>query len=317
MTAISSAAARPLNLSSISASDVVALKKVSDRDHIGGFASRLWDKISDFFCGTNRQETKKCLLDLFLPGTIDAHKIQSFFALKDFAGDGYKDHFRHCIEGNKETYTLMLDRHGDEQAVPVLSREIIGTDRKQVSDIVNSDRTAELADQLALDITRGQYAVAGQPLPDNDALDAHTRTQLRLQLFDKALDALECNAHEKKAVYALCTQGTVSLIMQTAEKKASAEFPNGVPPQCPVFGDKVSAYSVTREDGVVRVRVNFESDMATIVNDEYRKDSFDQIQEGNHIYKSLQISLDVAIDGNGHGDILQLDYFANKGLDPA
>lgn len=315
MTAISSKAAPPLNLSSISASDVVALKNSSDRDNIGGFRSRLWDKISDFFCGTQRQEAKKILLDLFLPGTIDAHKIQSFFALKDLAGDGYKDHFRHSIEGNKETYTLMLD--SDERGVPVLTREIIGTDRQRVSDIVNSDRTAELADQLALDITRGQYAVAGQPLPDNAELDTRTRTQLRLELFDKALDALECNAHEKTAVYALCTQGTASLIMQTAEKKTSPGFPNGLPPQCPVFGDKVSAYSVSREDGVVRVRVNFESDMATIVNDEYRKVSFDQIREGNHIYKSLQISVDFAIDSNGRGDILQLDYFGNKGLDTA
>ncbi|MEG1768520.1 MAG: hypothetical protein RR311_08645, partial [Comamonas sp.] len=275
--------------------------------------SRIWDKISDFFCGTQREEAKKHLFDLFSPDIADKQKIKAFSALKDLAGDGYKDRFQHSVEGNRETYALMLD--GD--AVEVLRREIIGTDKKTVSEVLNSDRTAELGKQLELDIVRGQYTVGGQALPDNIALDLHERIQFRLELFDKALDGLQCNAQEKKSIYALSTQGTVSLIMQNAEKKISAEFPTGVPPQCPVHGDKVSAYSITREDGVMRVKVQFESDMAALDDEEYLEEALNMIQEGNHIYKSLQISLDVAIDANGNAEIMQLDYLANKGLETA
>ncbi len=313
MTAISSAGPQALNLSSISASDIATVKNATDRDSIGSLGSRIWDKISDFFCGTQREEAKKHLFDLFSPDIADKQKIKAFSALKDLAGDGYKDRFQHSVEGNRETYALMLD--GD--AVQVLRREIIGTDKKTVSEVLNSDRTAELGKQLELDIVRGQYTVGGQALPDNTALNLHARTQFRLDMFDKALDGLQCNAQEKKSIYALSTQGTVSLIMQNAEKKISAEFPTGVPPQCPVHGDKVSAYSITREDGVMRVKVQFESDMAALDDEEYLEEALNMIQEGNHIYKSLQISLDVAIDANGNAEIMQLDYLANKGLETA
>lgn len=78
---------------SIDSAAIKEIKSASDKEKIGSVASRIWDKIADWFCGTDRTEAKKCLFDLYSEKTSILEKVQSFNRLRDLAGSGYQDRF--------------------------------------------------------------------------------------------------------------------------------------------------------------------------------------------------------------------------------
>ncbi|WP_159917671.1 hypothetical protein [Pantoea sp. 18069] len=315
MSAVSPMAARPLNLSSISASDIAAVKNASDREKIGGTLSRVWDKISDMFLGTDRAQAKKCLFDLYLPNTSDAQKIKSFLTLQSLAGDGYKDRFQHTVENGMETYALLLD--GDEKGEGVLlSRKIIACDRQRITEIINGGRETEnLEVQMKKDVTRGDYHIDHRPLADGSDL-TELRTEVRLHVLDKELDALECTPEEKKSILALANQATFALIMQSTVATHPAEQGGWVPPLCPCSEEQSTEYRITREDGVIRLRALCAQDIAAEKSEELRDDKKQAIQDMPHFYQSLEIRIDIAINAQGESEIRQLDYLVCKGPEP-
>jgi hypothetical protein len=313
MSTVNPTAARPLNLSSITAGDLATVKSASDRENIGGLGSRIWDKISDMFCGTDREQAKKYLFDLYSPSTPDSQKIKNFFSLQSLAGDGYKDRFQHSIENGKETYTLLLD--GDEHGEGlVLSRKIIDCDWDAVAAVFRSDRgTENLPRQMAKDVTRGAYHIDGYFLADDPTLDDALRTEVRLHMLNVELDALECTPDEKKAILALANQGTFAVIMTLAQPTDPTDKAGDRSPQCPTREGQRTEYHVTREDGVIHLRAICAKDIAYEKDEEMLADLKQLIETTTNFYQSLEVSIDIAIDAQGSAEIKRLDYFACKG----
>lgn len=307
MTAISSAGPQALNLSSISASDIATVKNASDRDSIGGLGSRIWDKVSDMFFGTDREEAKKCLFDLYMPNTPDAQKINSFLTLQSLAGDGYKDRFQHTIEDGVETYALLLD--GDEKGEGVLlARKVFDCDLKAINaTIASNDEVNKLAEQAKKDITRGSYYMGGKPLPDDVTLSDTARTAAKLSELNSGMDALNCTAAEKETVLTLANQALFGLIM------ANTERTGGLPPLCPTSEGQITEYRISREDGVIRLQALCTQDVDHVQDEDLRNEKKEVARESPHMHKSLEMRIDIAIQADGRAETRRLDVLANKG----
>lgn len=307
MTAIRSAGPQALNLSSISARDIATVKNASDRNSIGGLASRIWDKVSDMFFGTDREEAKKCLFDLYMPNTPDAQKINSFLTLQGLAGDGYKDRFQHTIENGVETYALLLD--GDEKGEGVLlARKVLDCDLKTINaTIASNDEVNKLAVQAKKDITRGSYYMDGKPLADDVTLCDTARTAAKLLALDSALDTLNCTAAEKETVMTLANQALFGLIM------ANTERTDGLPPLCPTSDGQITEYRISREDGVIRLRALCTQDVDHVQDEDLRDEKKEAVREAPHMHKSLEMRIDIAIQADGQAETRKLDVLANKG----
>lgn len=307
MTAIRSAGPQALNLSSISARDIATVKNASDRNSIGGLASRIWDKVSDMFFGTDREEAKKCLFDLYMPNTPDAQKINSFLTLQGLAGDGYKDRFQHTIENGVETYALLLD--GDEKGEGVLlARKVFDCDLKAINaTIASNDEVNKLAVQAKKDITRSSYYMDGKPLPDDVTLCDTARTAAKLLALDSALDTLNCTAAEKETVMTLANQALFGLIM------ANTERTDGLPPLCPTSDGQITEYRISREDGVIRLRALCTQDVDHVQDEVMRDEKKEAVREAPHMHKSLEMRIDIAIQADGQAETRKLDVLANKG----
>lgn len=307
MTAIRSAGPQALNLSSISARDIATVKNASDRNSIGGLASRIWDKVSDMFFGTDREEAKKCLFDLYMPNTPDARKINSFLTLQGLAGDGYKDRFQHTIENGVETYALLLD--GDEKGEGVLlARKVFDCDLKAINaTIASNDEVNKLAVQAKKDITRSSYYMDGKPLPDDVTLCDTARTAAKLLALDSALDTLNCTAAEKETVMTLANQALFGLIM------ANTERTDGLPPLCPTSDGQITEYRISREDGVIRLRALCTQDVDHVQDEVMRDEKKEAVREAPHMHKSLEMRIDIAIQADGQAETRKLDVLANKG----
>ncbi len=317
MSTVSPVAARPLNLSSISVGDIATVKNASEREKIGNLASRIWDKISDFFCGTDREQAKKYLFDLYSPATPDTQKIKAFFTLQSLAGGGYQDRFLHSMAQGKETYALLLD--GDDKGEGLLlTRQAIGVDQQRIARVLASDRQGEdLEKQLKKDITRGDYLIGGQPLMHDQGLEGKPGVQMRLDQLEQELTALQCTPEEKKALRALANQATFAIVMQSTVPPDPAHESGWIAPLCPSSAGQSTEFHVSRDDGVLRLRARCAQDIATEPDAQLLETKKEAIRETPHLYQALEITLDLAIDALGQASIQRLDYFVNKGSDSA
>lgn len=306
MNTMPAVGARPLNFDGISASHLSRAQNASDRDHIGSLPSRVWDKIADFFCGTNRGEAKKCLFDMFASTTPDAQKIELFHRLRGLAGAGVQDCFQHRVEDGRETFALVLDGQ-DPDASVILTRTAINCNLARIQEVLSSDRSAEdLEAQIRKDIVRGDYEVDGRAIPDDDTLDLAPRQTLRLQLLDQALDQLGCTPEQKKAVHALANQATPGLVMQSLQSDGAFA------PLCPASANQYTAYSVRRENGELRLLAQCRQDVAEEPNEECREAKLESVREMDHLYRSLDVRVDIAIDSSGNTRLADVAYHGTK-----
>lgn len=88
---------------------ILSVQNAVDREHIGTLVDRIWTKISDWFCGTNRTEAKKLLFDLFSPMTDDDTKFESFHRLKGLVSPVYQDKFLETSVPGEYRVNLSLD----------------------------------------------------------------------------------------------------------------------------------------------------------------------------------------------------------------
>lgn len=104
---------------SISASDIKTIQGATDRDGIGSGLSRIWDKVCDWFCSTNRAEAKQCLFDLYADpaSTTAKDKLDSFLRLRDLVGEDYKDRFQLEEDDDGFTFKLVLDMDDADDVV--------------------------------------------------------------------------------------------------------------------------------------------------------------------------------------------------------
>src|SRR5690554_590329 len=70
----------------------------------------IWDKIKDWFFGTNLVEAKELLAQLYAPEASDVDRVKSYMALRELVGEGFRDRF--SVKPEPFGYSLMIDYGG-------------------------------------------------------------------------------------------------------------------------------------------------------------------------------------------------------------
>lgn len=127
----------------ISSGDIQSVKDAADRENIGSRFDRLWDKVADWVCGTNREEAKKCLHDLLSPDLPASEKVKSFEMLKELAGGGYHDRFlsepgatdlKGPVPKEVQIYSIQLDAGEEDGGIQFEVRTEV-TDKSKALDL--------------------------------------------------------------------------------------------------------------------------------------------------------------------------------------
>lgn len=269
----------------ISEKDFQTIKSASDRDHIGNAASRLWDRIADWFSGTDRTEAKKLAFDLYSPSVTDQNKVKAFDQLREMAGAKFKDEFQTKRFDNVDCYKLFDFRlHLVNEHIDYKSAEI------QLKHCVESSLhtpPALLGSQFKADFFRRQ----------EDGFTINSKSVSDLAEFDQFSD------HEKRAIYTICHQGLYR------------EIAKGIP--CPCLHQSMS-FDVTKEpDGALAIKFHQEKDIAMDFEEHYFEDLADKIFENPSLPKSVKVAAEIRVSFDRFNvdlDIRSADYIVNYGL---
>jgi len=294
----------------LTAQDVQGIRQATDRDHIGSIFSRVWDKVADWFCSTNRTEAKKCMFDLHSQTTTHQQKVDSFLSLKDMAGANYQNRFQ--IEENDEGVRYNLDL-SDEQCpgfslsfrkLPV-NQETLRQELNR-SDYWSHNGVGPARDQVKADICRASYTVSGTPLPDGTPDE-------RMKHFDDALTAIGATPSQREAIMEVCNQAVLGTFMEASD------------PPAIVPGGQNVRYDVRMVEGEVHVRAVCIKDIDMVepgrqVDLEQRQGKLNMIlSDGDHpFYKSQEMRLDLRImDGDPRAmiDIAGVRHLASRDVD--
>lgn len=266
---------------SLTAGNINTIKVASDRDHIGNPATRLWDKVVDWFCGTDREAAKKLVFDLYDPRVTDEKKYDAFQNLRALAGANFTDNFS-IIRSDKDVtykvgddYTLKLDLqepHTDpvarqrielDLALCILEQATAGKYDQQLK--ADFDRSLEPTNDGPNEVSKS-YKINGQPVSDIREFRRFTPEHLN-------------------AITAICIQG---LDQELAGPIACAA------------NDAELQYDVkTIADGSLQIDYRFSKDVATTADESSRESLNEQINSYEGAKKSLQIQAQIIVSPNG------------------
>ncbi len=269
----------------VSEKDIQTVKSASDRDHIGSAASRLWDKIADWFSGTDRVGAKKLVFDLYSPSVSDHDKIESFQLLREKVGAKFKDEFQIARFENVDTFKLldfrleMVNERIDYQRAEVNLHHYVQTSLHR--------STEEKMGQFAVDFHRkqeGGFTINSKPVTD-------------LAAFDQFTD------HEKTAIFTICHQGLYQ------------EFATDLP--CPSLNQKMS-FDVSKEDnGALVIKFYHEKDIAMDFKEHNYEDLAQHIANNPQTPKSTRVTAEIQVSfDRDHIDlsVRDADYIVKFGL---
>ncbi|QUS55898.1 hypothetical protein [Pseudovibrio brasiliensis] len=178
----------------ISAGDLQSIKGASDREHIGNPATRLWDKIVDWFCSTDRVNAKKLAFDLYSPSVTDQNKIKAFEQLREMAGANFQENFKVYDGPRFQSYSVLDFK---------LEFDVRSPDSDSVEGNLKNDIMMEgikIPEQQGLqfqkDYDRRQertFTLNSEPIEDLSVLD-------------------QFSSQERAAIYAICHQGLFPLL---------------------------------------------------------------------------------------------------------
>ncbi|SFT78730.1 hypothetical protein SAMN05444141_103384 [Pseudovibrio denitrificans] len=178
----------------ISAGDLQSIKGASDREHIGNPATRLWDKIVDWFCGTDRVNAKKLVFDLYSPSVTDQNKVKAFEQLREIAGANFQENFKVYDGPRFQSYSVLDFK---------LEFDVRSPDPDSVEGTLKNDIMMEgikIPEQQGLqfqkDFDRRQertFTLNSEPIEDLSVLD-------------------QFSSQERAAIYAICHQGLFPLL---------------------------------------------------------------------------------------------------------
>ncbi len=191
----------------------------------------IWDRIKDWFFGTNLVEAKEHLAQLYAPEASDAERVRSYMALKELVGEGFRDRF--AVKPEPFGYSLIID-YGDyllpychslticsERYLQALSNKLVG-DVLGAKDAKTEDAKGLLPHeaQLAKDLPRSAYSIDGKPIKglmvSEDEISKDYLANL-LKVFRSALEAQSPLPEPQRiAVEVLASQGVFADITQSA-----------------------------------------------------------------------------------------------------
>ncbi|MET4576044.1 hypothetical protein [Ottowia thiooxydans] len=140
---------KPISISCQDLADSkAAVERGLDRDHVGNVFNRVFDKIVDWFSGTNHAEAKRCLFDLCSPDSTGTQKYTAFKTLQSLTGESYKKNFfiDDGYSDGTRVCTLNIDIGGMIERFQVDKDEIFFED---IEPEINIDRIETLFEEIA------------------------------------------------------------------------------------------------------------------------------------------------------------------------
>lgn len=144
MTLTTALSAHTFNPSTVSSHELAAVKNASSRDEIGCVVTHILDKVSDWFCGTQRAKVKKQLFDMYSPTSTDQVKITAFLALQAMAGEGYKDGF----QSSREDGVIRVHALSYKDVATMQDRD----DRNSMLEAVRGSPLMQKSSEISIDV---------------------------------------------------------------------------------------------------------------------------------------------------------------------
>ena len=191
-----------------------SIKTASDRDSIGSYIDRIYDKVKDWFCGTQHAEVKKHIFDLYSPNTTHAQKTEAFQNLKNMTGHGYKDRFTESPTEAVIKYGIIfgdIKHENYELEINVCNLNYV---KHEVEAEIKREESATNSD-LARDLARAKYSIAGEVM--QNLSPKKQGNPGNLEQFEQNLRTqLECTSEQLKAIKAVSYQNLFGIITQSA-----------------------------------------------------------------------------------------------------
>jgi hypothetical protein len=178
---------------SISTSEIQDIQSAKSVDDV----SSTWDKIADWFCGTNKEEAKKLLFDVYNQSGTD-ERISSFSHLRDLASPAYKRNFD--IEITHEGIKLSIDNDLLKATLqpPANDEGLIN----KINKYYGNETTQERINVFKSDIPRADYTISLQDHDYSFTVNDGINKQEKIDVVDK----IGGNHFQKRNVGILATQ---------------------------------------------------------------------------------------------------------------
>lgn len=238
----------------------------------------LWGKITDWFCGTRKEEAKKALFDVIHNDNPD-RKIECFNQLRDMVSPAYKDKFTYKItEVNDNLFTVNL------LITDILSIENLSTTGKSI-DITSAashsldgvmNRGDFNLEQLKKDATRFTYTL-------NSKLYKHGfLTELELEKI-----TVNMPKAQKKSLDVIASQTGVIAIKNGIHELGCGMSFVGTP--------ELQSISIsTKKDDVVKVELNLIQNHLNERFDIYKQ----SLPDAKYPCLSMKANIDIDNKGN-------------------
>ncbi|WP_406705242.1 hypothetical protein [Sodalis sp.] len=248
----------------------------------------LWGKITDWFCGTQKEEAKKALFDIIHNDNTDI-KIKCFNQLKRIASPSHKEKFTcEITEFNDNLFTVDLSISG-----VLLMHGLRGTGKiidvttavaNSVNTIINHGN-ANL-EQLKKDADRFTYTINNQIHKDG-------------WLTKSEIEKLTINVTEaqKKSLDAIASQIAIIAIKNGIHELGKGMSFVGTP-------ESQSISISTKKDGLVKVELSLTQNHSTEKFDAYKK----YLPEAIYPHLSMKAKIDIDNKGNHYVCEIKVSY---------
>ncbi|CAM2157048.1 conserved protein of unknown function [Pararobbsia alpina] len=281
---------------------------------IESLAELVWDKIVDFFCGTCRDEAKRCLSILYSPRETDLHKVECFHRLKELAGGGFQDRFVAFDDGRTRTYSLAIDGEPElqwqlRQVNKVFDYEDVIRD--YVVAELNESRVKNIEANIRTtsgDLPRATFIVHGRPITSRGAYEddrSHCLEQLNALLGE-----MDCNEAETGGVYALLGQHLFGTLLEAVALDGSGRTDIERSQDCPTASRL--RYELARgDDGRLHCEATLSKDISSEEDDLTFKALCELVEESPRLIKSMHVSFNASIAATGEIGVSHFEIWAN------
>ncbi|CAM2157050.1 protein of unknown function [Pararobbsia alpina] len=277
------------------------------------FVERIWDKVVDYFCGTCREEAKQCLAVLYSPHEADNLRLESYYRLRDLAGEGFKDRFVTLSDREGEVFLLTIDE------CPDLNWNLV-----KLSGVIENARflKTQICEELNRAFESKKYFkfpaenFLGEKLLINNTWfkwdeSSGVPFQTHIDRFGEMLNEMQCSNDEKESACITCGEGVFSIIFE----QLAARWDTGIDYAACWQGYEGGASQfelVRKEDGTLRCVAKFSTDIV-FDDDTAAFDAVCRLVTGSYDrVKSVDLECAVSIAKDGAISVEDIAYWVNR-----
>ncbi|WP_068319118.1 hypothetical protein [Polycladidibacter hongkongensis] len=205
--------------SHIGSNEIRDIRQSTDREHIGNAATRLWDRITDWFCGTHKVEAKKLIFDMCTHKTTETRKEAAFVKLQELVSPGFQRNF---VEREDQLHRSLAIYDGQTKLYEM--RQDVNYVSLSCSNLGNgaientSDHEESTLDSMIRAAVK-ELAVRGRNLATEQfQKDFERRAELTYQLDDSPVTDIgsyfeaAISDEQRTVVFALCNQSIFPVV---------------------------------------------------------------------------------------------------------